>query len=213
MCRRRSKRSVARIWRRRFLRAAHAAYTLVRAGLTRARHLLARCRTARPPAVEVIGDHPSPRRLARTVAHAARAYARALGVALPQHTTIILVPTVYELGRLHGLLQVVAPATGPERVVLYLASDVDDGPRGSADLLATLRLLVARLVEPATGAPIISVPLTLHSPGFGQRSVAPARVVPLRPTGGSHRNGTVPHAASELNDRLNRFGEPGDDPA
>jgi hypothetical protein len=201
MGRRRTRRSAATTWRRRFLHTARIAWACGRAAVAHARHRLARCRTPRPPRVVVVG------------AHAARAYARALGAALPPHTTIVLVPVVVDADRLHGLLQVVAPPAGPERAVLYLATGTGDHTGDGADLLAALRLLVTRLLEPATGGPTVSVPVTLPPSATTRQDDPLARVVPLRPRGGIYRNGVVPPSTHGLGDHPDRLAWPDDDPA
>ena len=213
MSRRRTKRSAATVWRRRFLHAVGTGWTCGRAAVNHAGRRLARRRPPRPPRVVLVGEHPAGRQLARTVAHAARVYAGALGAALPPHTTIVLVPVVVDADRLHGLLQVVAPPTGPERAVLYLATSTCDGSAASGDLLAALRLLVTRLLEPATGGPTVSVPVTLTQPTTTRGANPHARVVPLRPRGGAYRNGVVPPGAHGPGDHSDRLAWPDDDPA
>lgn len=195
MGRKRSKRSAADVWRRRCLQAARAACACGHAGLHAALRSFARRRAPRPPRVIVIGEHPGRRRLARTIARAARAYTAALGVPLPPHTTVVLVPAVVEGGRVHGLLQVAAPPAGTTRAVIYLATGPGGTPAGG-DVLAVLRLLVGRLLQPATGAPTVSVPVTLPAVEAERPAQACPRIVPLRPPGGMHLNGTVPFPPS-----------------
>jgi hypothetical protein len=213
MCRRRSKRSAAHTWRRRLLHTARIAWTCGRAAAIHAGRRLAQRRTLRPPRVVVVGAHPAGRRLVRTVAHTARAYAHALGAALPPHTTIVLVPVVVDADHVDGLLQVVAPSAGPECAVLYLATGTRDGSADDGDLLAVLRLLVTRLLEPATGGPAVSVPVTLTQPTTTRDANPHARVVPLRPRGGAYRNGVVPPGAPGPGDHPDRLAWPDDDPA
>jgi hypothetical protein len=213
MGRRRTKRSAASVWRRRLHYAAHAAWAWGRTVLAHTRHRLARCRTLRPPRVVVVGAHPARRRLARTFAYAARAYARALGAALPPHTTIMLVPVIVAGDRLHGLLQVVAPPSGPERAVLYLAINTRDASAGDVEPLAVLRVLVTRLLEPATGAPTLSVSVTLSHLAPTSEADPTARVVPLRPRGVAYRNGAVPPGAQGPAGHRDHLAWLDDDPA
>lgn len=184
--RRGRKRSACHRWRQRLKNWVHAGVACLGAASAAGRRLV-QSRAAPHPRVVVVGDTAGSRTLVRIVTRAAHEYARALGVALPDETTIVLAPIVSDGGRLHGLLEVVAPVAAPRRAVLYLATGGEDQP---GEALAALRLLVARLAEETTGAPVLIVPIRLATPD--DAATALSRIIPLRPMGATHINGVLP---------------------
>lgn len=153
-------------------------------------------RRATHPRVTVLGDAAS-RRTARLVGRAGRAYAHAFGVALPDHTTVLLTPVVYDTGRVQGLLQVVAPPGAAPRTVLTLATGPHDQPADIGELLAVLRLLVARLAEEHAVTTRLQVRVQLTSDRVAA-APAPARIIPWpADPGGRHVNGAAPPAGRD----------------
>jgi hypothetical protein len=117
------------------------------------------------------------RRLRRDVARAARTYARALGVELPDGLLVVVQRVVHEDRQLNGLLQAFDAPDGDRRYVIHLALSVNGRPVSDDELLAALRHQLTRALEDAIGKPVLSVPLELEVP----RVRAGASVVELRP--------------------------------
>ena len=139
----------------------------------------------RRPIVIVDARRRQARRLRRDVARAARTYARALGVELPQGLLIVVQRVVYEGRQLNGLLQAFEGSNGHRRYVLHLALSVNGRSVNEDELLAALRHELARALEDVIGKPVVNVPLDLEVP----RARTGAPVVALHPDSEDRRDG------------------------
>lgn len=205
------RRSRRRAWRRRLHSVLHACGMHLRAAAQLGARWLASRWSPVPPAVVVLGRQPGARRMRRTLSGAARAYARALGAALPRHTTIVVVPAVVEDRRFHGLVEVFDLPEGLQRAVIVLATRPYGQPISEDDLLAVLRQQVTRLLEASCGQPVMRLWVTLAAPE-PEPGPSPA-IIPLRPLSGGYRNGAVPQGQHGLGERPSIDQWPDDDPA
>jgi hypothetical protein len=131
----------------------------------------------RGPTVIIDARRRQARRLRREMARAARTYARALGVELPDGLLVVVQRVVHEGRQLNGLLQAFDAPDGDRRYVIHLALSVNGRLVSDDELLAALRHQLTRALEDAIGKPVLSVPLELEMP----RVRAGASVVELRP--------------------------------
>ena len=189
MCTKRFKRrKSAQRWRLWLLRLLDWCRRLMGAATAQVARWLARWCSPRAPRVIVFGYRRDGRRLRRAVARMSRAYAGALGAALPPYTTIVIASVVFDGQQRHGLLQAFDPANGPRRYILHLATSVGGRMLSDDDLFAALRHQVALAVADAVATPSVSLPVDLETP-----PMPPATpIVAWRPAPIAGRNGTHP---------------------
>ena len=176
--------------------------------LEAARRACASWRRPWRPTVEADVDGRRGRRLRRAITRVTRDHLRGLRVAPPGHLLVAVQRTVELDGRpLASLLQVFEDGAGTRRNVLFLALAAGGREASDADLLATLRQQLQRVVASELGTPV-SLPRALAEDGPAVQPAEPEpggwigpferEASPLEPLEG--RNGAFA-AAAERSDR------------
>jgi hypothetical protein len=156
--RKRARRNLRRFeWCRHRLLCVGSRCRFVAAGLIR--------RLEPRPTVIIDARRRQAKQLRKSISRAARTYARALGVELPENLVVIAQHVVvHELAQLNGLCQAFQGQDGARRHVVLLAFSVNGHSVSDDELLAALRCGLTHALEDAIGKPILSAPIDLEVP-------------------------------------------------
>ncbi len=126
--------------------------------------------------------------LRRLVRRAARGYAEALGVPLPDGLAVIVQRVVFDGRQVNGLLTAFEH-DGRKRYVVQLALSIGGREVSDGELLAALRHELSAVFADAIGKPVLSVALDLEhgSPARAGGSIVDLRPQPI-PAGNGHDN-------------------------
>ena len=106
------------------------------------------------PAVEVDVRGRRGRRLRRAITRVTRSHLSALGVTPPAHLLVVVQRTVVLEGQpLAALLQMFEGEGGPRRHLLFLAASAEGRKASCAEVVATLRQQLQRVVAADLGTP------------------------------------------------------------